>query len=376
MSSATIRACDALLPNIAEAFAVSVSTAAIAITAFTFAYGAFQLAYGPIGARFGPYRLVIVATVLAATGSFFCASATSLAWLTAGRFWSGMTAAAIIPMSLVHIGNTVPYEQRQTVIAQFLVGQASGIIFGQAFAGFFAELLTWRQLFVTLGIGFLLIAVALFRELQKGQVNEGERISSPSSPAVQYLRILSLPWARVVLITVAIEGFLCFGAFPYSAAQMRLGFELDYLTIGLIMSLIGVGGLIYMFTVRWLLARLGETGLALVGGALLFIGFGLMAVANDWRWFIPALLLVGLGYYMFHNTLQTNATQMAPFDRSSAIALFAFVLFLGQALGAALMGYTAEFTGFRFVFVLAGGGLVVLAGYFALARRRKEEVVQ
>ena len=40
----------------------------------------------------------------------------------------------------------------------------------------------------------------------------------------------------------------------------------------------------------------------------------------------PAIALIGLGFYMLHNTLQTNATQMAPEARGLAVSLFAFML--------------------------------------------------
>jgi predicted MFS family arabinose efflux permease len=371
MAAATTRACDALLPNIAETFAVPISSAAAAITAFTLAYGLFQLVYGPIGARIGPYRLVVIATALAASGAFVCSVADSLTWLTAGRFWSGLTAAAIIPMSLAHIGNTVAYEDRQAVIARFLMGQVFGLAFGQAFAGLFADLFNWRQLFIVLGFGFLLVALALAYELRRGAIPKEQPVSTASSPLVQYLRILGLPWARVVLVTVTIEGFLCFGAFPFIAAQLKLGFNLDYLTIGLVMSGLGLGGLIYILGVRWLLKKLGETGLARGGGAILLAGFGLAAIAPYWYFVIPATILIGLGFYMFHNTLQTNATQMAPFDRSSSITLFAFVLFGGQALGALLLGHIGEVTGYVPVFLFAGIGLMVLAWLFAFAKQRQ-----
>ena len=47
-----------------------------------------------------------------------------------------------------------------------------------------------------------------------------------------------------------------------------------------------------------------------------------------WLWLAPpAIALIGLGFYMLHNTLQTNATQMAPEARGLAVSLFAFALF-------------------------------------------------
>ena len=368
MAAATTRICDALLPSIAETFTAPISSAAIAITAFTFAYGAFQLVYGPIGARIGPYRLVVIATFLAATGAFVCSMATTLGWLTLGRFWSGLTAAAIIPMSMAHIGNTVSYEQRQPIIAKFLMGQVLGVVFGQSFAGLFAEWLTWRQLFLLLGLGFLIVALALYRELKKNVKHEHHHLTPTTNPLVQYLRVLQLPWARIVLFTVTFEGFLCFGAYPYIAATLKLDFELDYLTIGLIMSGLGLGGMAYIVAVRWLLQRLGEPGLARIGGGIMLAGFLLIATALIWPVIIPATVLIGFGFYMLHNTLQTNATQMAAFDRSAAISLFAFALYVGQALGATAFGHLGEFIGYSPIFILTGLGLALLAWFFATAK--------
>ena len=370
IAAATTRACDALLPSIAETFSVPMSSAAIAITSYTFAYGAFQLVYGPIGARIGPYRLVTIAALLAASGAFLCGVADSLTLLTIGRFWSGLTAAAIIPMSMAYIGDTVAYENRQPVIARFLMGQVFGIVVGQSFAGFFAQLFSWRQLFLLLSAGFLLIAAALARELKSGQVTQQKATNTHKNPLVQYLRVLQVPWARIVLITVMLEGFLCFGAYPFAAAQLKLRFDMDYLMIGLLMSILGLGGLIYIITVRSLLQWLGETGLARVGGLLMMAGFVLTAFAPVWPLCGVAFLSIGLGFYMLHNTLQTNATQMVPFDRSAAISLFAFALFVGQAIGATILGYVSEQTGYAAIFLFAGIGLGVLACLFGLFNQR------
>ncbi len=135
----------------------------------------------------------------------------------------------------------------------------------------------------------------------------------------------------------------------------------------------GVGAFIYILAVRILLKRLGERGITQVGGGLMLLGFLLMASAPVWHFFVIAVVFVGLGLYMMHNTLQTNATQMAPFDRSAAISLFAFALFVGQALGATTFGHVGELAGYSVVFLLAGTGLVILAWFFALARRQYEQ---
>jgi MFS family permease len=68
---------------------------------------------------------------------------------------------------------------------------------------------------------------------------------------------------------------------------------------------------------------------------------------------------------MFHNTLQTKATEMAPQARGTAIAVFAFSLFMGQAGGVAACGLLISVVGYQWSFVLAGVGLLGLGQSFA-----------
>ena len=85
----------------------------------------------------------------------------------------------------------------------------------------------------------------------------------------------------------------------------------------------------------------------------------------------PAIAALGLGMYMLHATLQTNATQMAPEARGLAVSTFANALFLGQAAGVWLAGLAVDRIGFPPVFVALGIALAAARRVFAalLARR-------
>jgi predicted MFS family arabinose efflux permease len=132
----------------------------------------------------------------------------------------------------------------------------------------------------------------------------------------------------------------------------------------------GVGGLLYAFSVRRLVGALGERGLALVGGTMTTGAFVVVALAGL-PLMAPAIMLLGLGILMLHNTLQTNATQMAPAARGLAVSTFANALFLGQAVGVALCGYLIDRIGFAPVFIVFGGALAVLGAAFAQMLQRR-----
>jgi predicted MFS family arabinose efflux permease len=76
-------------------------------------------------------------------------------------------------------------------------------------------------------------------------------------------------------------------------------------------------------------------------------------------------MLIGLGFYMLHNTLQTNATQMSPQARGTAVGLFSCSLYLGQTIGVALAAPIVDRSGTPPIFLAAAVLLPALALWFA-----------
>ena len=81
---------------------------------------------------------------------------------------------------------------------------------------------------------------------------------------------------------------------------------------------------------------------------------------------------MGLGFYMLHNTLQTNATQMAPTRRGAAVSAFAFCYFVGQSFGVAVAGWLISRIGSSGVILIAAVGVALVAFNFAREKRRQQ----
>jgi len=107
-------------------------------------------------------------------------------------------------------------------------------------------------------------------------------------------------------------------------------------------------------------ARIGEVGLVGFGGGALVLGYGALALAPSLSLATAALVVLGIGFYALHTTVQTHATQMAPGARGAALALFASFLFLGQAAGVWLAGRLADAAGLPAMFAVAAGSVLVL----------------
>lgn len=81
---------------------------------------------------------------------------------------------------------------------------------------------------------------------------------------------------------------------------------------------------------------------------------------------MPLCLASGMGFYMIHNTLQTQATQMSPGQRGTAVSLFAFALFSGQSVGTGVASLVVDALSTGAVLAACGVGLVLLG--FVVAR--------
>jgi YNFM family putative membrane transporter len=371
-SSATLRVADPLIPQLVAEFGVTAGSASIVATAFAVSYGLCQVFVGGLGDRFGKYFVVVIATFLCALTASAAALAPSLAVLGATRLLSGSTAGAIIPLSIAYIGEVVPYEGRQAVLGRYLSGQILGVIGGQVFGGLFGDTLGWRGIFVALGGLYLMVAFLLLHEWRSPRVERRHTTDAGSRGLLtRYFSLLQIAQVRRIVGIAFAEGFLFFGGLVYLGAYLRQSFALSYLAVGALLACFGLGGLVYAISVKLLVARLGERGLILSGGLILGLAFVLIPIAPTPWSFAPVIAAIGIGFYMLHNTLQTNATQMAPHARGLAISIFASCYFLGQAVGVKICGLGIDAFGYAPVFLTNGALLVLLAIMFRriLARR-------
>ena len=365
-SAASLRATDPLLPLIAEEYGVTTGAASAAVTAFALSYGLLQVVCGPLGDRYGRYRTIAAAALVSAFGSAACAIAPSLDTLIAARLVSGATIGAFIPLALAWIGDTVAYERRQPVLARFLVGQMAGVALGTAVAGWLGEHFGWRSIFVALAGLLLLIALALFVEIRTNPLARGGgaargaiRQSFRRMPGMLAQRRL-----QILFGTAYAEGLLISGAFAFVAVYLQRHFALGPGLAGTLIIAYGAGGLVYVLLARRALRRLGERGLATLGGVALVVGYGGLALASSVMLSAICIAAIGAGFYMFHTTVQTHVTQVAPEERGSAVALFATFLFLGQASGVWLAAQVVDAAGMAPVFIGAAAGIAVLAVLF------------
>ena len=363
--SVDLRIIAPVLPSITESLRATAGAVGLAMTSYALAYGAGQLVYGPLSDRHG-----LVAVVRAAAVGFSVCTALSAFSTTAWQFvvvrlLAGAFAGAVIPLTIVHIGDTVAYARRQVVVARFSVVTSAGLAFSAAIGGLVAHFVSWRAMLV----GYALIALVPSALLWRLPPGRPVRAPGEVEPVARFTDFLVDPFGRLVYCSVFAEGFLLWGAVTYLGAYAASRYALDQLSVGLLFALFGVGTMVGGALMAPLRRRFSERGLAGGGGLAMGLSLLMLIPAGAWPVFAAAMLLLGLGFVGLHTTLQVYGTEISQAARGKAFSLFPASLFSGMAAGTAVMGPLVDAGGERIVLGVSGVGLVAVGAVTARIRR-------
>jgi predicted MFS family arabinose efflux permease len=337
------------------------------VTVFAILYGVLQLVMGPLGDRHGKLRVIAAACGAAAVASLACAAAPNYATLLLARAAAGASCACVIPLSMAWIGDVTPYESRQGVLARFLLGQIIGLSGGAALGGFAAESDFWQWPFAALAAWFVVVGVLLgssaWRQPSGAHEAGGHLLGNLAE-------VLRTPGVRRVLVTVFLEGVVLLGPLAFVATHLHLARGASMPVAGAMFFAVSAGGVVFALFARRIVPVLGEARLAALGTAIVSLSVLGIAWAPSLAAAPVTCFGAGMGFYMLHNTLQTNATQMAPTRRGTAVALFAGIFFLGQSAGVAMAGRLVEAIGTDWMLTMSALALLPVGLAFAIMRAR------
>jgi MFS family permease len=364
-SSLAGRAFDPLVGIIGTEFGAAAATVALLSTAFALPYALVQPVLGPIGDAIGKQRVMRVCLgvlALALAASAFAPDFTTLVLL---RMLAGGAAGGVFPLAIATMGDSVPMERRQVALSRLLVAGLTGAIAGGALSAALAPFIGWR------GVTLLCAAAALAGLLVlrgEGAAHPVRRFD-PAEALRRYGAILRLPAARVLYVSVFLEGALLFGIFPFLvplfAERGLAGSTGGMAEAGLAVTFYALGGFVFAGLAPLMLGRMGQVRMIMLGGVFCAAGLlGLAFAPAAWVG-IGACLVMGLGFYMVHSSIQTRVTEVAPGARGTAVALHAFSFFLGQSLGPVVMAGMRALLGPQLALVASAMGMMALAFWLA-----------
>ena len=338
------RLTDPLIVVLAQEFGATPDDVALLGAAYTLPFALIQPILGPVGDALGKQRVMLVALALTTLMLAAAALAPSLGVLFVFRALSGAAAGGVMPLALAVMGDRVPMAGRQIAISRLLVLSISGQAAGGFVSGLLEAVVGWRGVMGLCAILAGLAALVMLRAARRAPP-EPSTSFSPGQAVQRYVALWRNPAAVTCYAAVFVEAIMVFGLFPYIApllAQHGLGGPPE---AGFVVGAFGAGGLVYAALAPFILSRLGQGRMVQLGGGLAALSFVLFAVSPWLALFILCGLLLGTGFYMIHNSIQTRVTEVAPLARGSATAMHAFSFYAGQSAGVAVFGLAAAGVG-------------------------------
>jgi predicted MFS family arabinose efflux permease len=350
---------------VAGDFGISVRQAALLVSAYGLPYAAMQPLLGPIGDAYSKARLIKICLAVTTVSTALAAFAPDYLTLMIARVMAGVVAGGIFPVGLALIGDRTTLDERQVAASRFLVASIFGQMFGATVSGVIASAFGWRAVFVVVTAITICSCAIVFRFLDSK--SDVTRPITLAGAVAGYRAVLANRNSYVVLGAVFGEGIFFFCVFPFVGAMLIERGAGGPIAAGVALAGFAVGGVIYGSVVRFMISALGPWNMLRVGGLMAGLSYLAIAVPMGPVGVALCFVVAGFGFYMMHNTLQAQATELAPRARGSTFALFSAAMFLGQGIGPVFAGVTSSALGFGPLFLLVGG-LVAALGLLAAWR--------
>ena len=273
-----------MLVTIAADLEVSLAEVSAAASLYFLLYGLMQPVWGMLSDRLGRVRVIRLALLGALAPGLLSALAPNLLVLVAARAVTGGLFAAVIPASLVYIGDTVPAAARQKALSNQIATSAAATALATVGAGTAAYFGLWRLAFAAPVLASAVLGLFLAR------LPEPEREDVDDAGALARLgRFVRRPWAVFVVLLALMEGGVILGYLTYLAPALEaVGYGAA--VSGVAVGLFGAGTLVWTRVANRASERVGSGALILTGGALLTLGYGAGAASQS----LPGIALAAV----------------------------------------------------------------------------------
>lgn len=325
-----------------------------------FGYALFYALLGWPIARFADtrsrVRLIAAAVATFSVFAALCGLARNFIQLMLFRVTVGVGEAGIVPPTNSIVSDLYPPARRGGALAIVSIGIPVGSLIGPSLAGWLAGELSWRAVYLMLGVPGLLLALLAFftlREPPRGMAENKIGADQAAAPGfyetVRYLAAKPTFWMMVT--GMALTAFASAGIGSFLPQYFSRVFHLDLFKVGLlfgtvsfISTLTGIvtGG----FVADWLSRRDRRwcVWLPAIGLAVATPLYAATFLATDPLVAILVLTLAGAVLFLYYAPVQAVVQNMAePRMRGTAAYVFAIgSSALGFGFGGALLGWLSD----------------------------------
>lgn len=367
------RSLDPLTVTIASDFTMAPETVALLATAVAVPFALAQPVLGPLGDHFGKERVIKAALWLLAFSVLAGAFVPVFAGLVLSRIISGAASGGIIPISQAILGDLYTGHLRQVRIARVTMAAFIGQLAGASFAGLVVGWVGWRGVMVLSSL--VVFAAALLATIKIPKPAPRERKPFSIRTVLRnYRTLFRMPRAWACYLTGFMQSGIIFGLLPFIAYLLERQNNGGPREAGFVIAGYCVGSLIFALGASYIL-RLMKRPHMLVAGALIASG-GLVLLALGFHWSIQVVIfaIVGFGFFLQHNAIQGEVSDLSEELRASAYSFHAFAFCVGAATMPVMYGLAIPAIGAKATLltaaVLFGATGIISGSLFAWFHRR------
>lgn len=345
---------------------------------------------GKLALRLGRRRVMVGAIVGFVILSCICGLAGSFDAMVVARFFQGLFAAPLIPLSQACIVDAYPPKDRAKGLSVWAMGVILGPAIGPAIGGLLTQHIDWRMCFfvnVPIGAFALLLTLIFIRPTKRTRtridwtglvlaasmvvpfqiaLDQGDTLDWFGSKIIVALlgvavlaavafvmRGLTVPGNILPLrlfadrnfalstISISALGMILFAQSALYPVMLEdlLGWQVD--TAGLVMGTSGIGGFFGALIAPKLVARIGSRLTMVLGATIIMIGqgmgLGLDLDMGPWQAPIPGTLAVFGLMIAYVPTAGLAFSSVGDMDRDDAAAEYNFVKTIAMSIGVSLV---------------------------------------
>lgn len=356
-----------LLPEIAEAFHISVSAAGQLVTVYSLVYAVGSPILMTITGRAERRRLLVGSLLIFAVGNVICGIGLSYGMMLAGRIIAAAAAGLFAPAASAAAAALATPGKRGRALSAVIGGQTVSLILGVPAGTYLAFASHWTMPFWAVAAASLLAAAsvrALFPVMPSpGTVPLKERLSYLGRPAILSALFTTLLW-----------GIAIFSVYTY-IADLYKGLGAEGEAISLVLLVGGIASFIGVSLGGYAADRIGPSGTIVLALTILAVSLAFMSALyaspgfrGAWAAALSAVALYGIGSYAFNPAQQHRIIGQSGPAAGIVLSLNASAIYLGSSGGAFLGGLVLKYGSAAMLGYFGGAWALAALALFGLGR--------
>ena len=319
-----------ILPYLEGVFHATKAHVSLTVTASTMGVALAGPLAGVVADRLGRKRVIVWSAALLGITTLLSASAANLNWLIFWRFLQGLVTPGVFGVAVAYVNDEWPPERAGVGAGYYLSGTITGGVVGRLSAGFIAEYLGWRWIFVAVGTVILLTAGLIHRTLPK------ERNFQPGRAAAGIFRAGLAHLANGRLLATYFVGFCVLSTmldlFTYASFHLAAPpFSLSPSLLGLIFMVYIVGGSLSPTAGR-AIDRYGQRPAVVAAATLTITGALITLLPMLWA-VVLGLTLASCGLFVSQSAGLSHVGVAARHHRALAVGIYVSFYYIGGSVG-------------------------------------------